>query len=196
MKNNLSAMLPAMAIFLSMCGFMLSGCEIVPGYESWGSDAAQLQTPTTTSTQTASAETLPAETLPAETPPAETPPYETGGQYDGAFVVGDKSVDHGQEVYGYAGGMDIRCLANDASKTPGAANNFYFISTEVINDTGALIIDGDTVTADNFTSPRSGKKYRWMGWTIEKSSAPLVTDNPLTLSGLHGTLRSYWATVE
>lgn len=119
----------------------------------------------------------------------------TNDPYAGAFVAGNKAVDHGREIFGYVNGMDIRCLANDGSKIP-CVNGYYFISTAMLNEVGALTVSGDTLTAKSFTSNRSGKKYRWMGWTIGRSATPLVTTNPLTLSTFSGTLRSYWATVE
>lgn len=119
-----------------------------------------------------------------------------GDAYSGAFVAGNKATDHGREIFAYVNGMDIRCLANDGSRVPGCIDGYYFISTTMLNQVGALTWNGNTFTASNFTSPWSGKKYRWMGWTIAKSATPLVTTNPLTLSSFTGTLRSYWATVE
>jgi hypothetical protein len=121
---------------------------------------------------------------------------DSGMEYAGGFVTGNKAADHGRDIFGYVNGMDIRCLANDSSKIPGAVGDWYFISTSMLNELGALTWSGNTFTAKNFTSPRSGKKYRWMGWTIARSGTPLVLDNPLTLTRFSGTLRSYWATVE
>jgi len=125
----------------------------------------------------------------------DTGSVNVGDEYDGAFVAGNKAADHGQDVFGYVNGMDIRCLANDGSKVP-CVSGYYFISASMLRQVGALTWSGNTVTASNFTSPRSGKKYRWMGWTIGRSATPLVTTNPLTLSSFSGTLRSYWSTVE
>lgn len=116
--------------------------------------------------------------------------------YNGAFVAGAEANDNGWLTYADIGGMDVRAVANDAGKTPGCVGNPYSIATSVINDTGALEIRGHTFTAHNFTSPQSGKKYRWMGWAVGSASSPLDTTNPLTVSVLSGTLRSYWATVK
>jgi hypothetical protein len=185
MKNNPGQMSSTTAAFLSVCGLLLSGCEIIPSYESaWGNNDTPLQTPATTPY-----------TTPANTPPSATTP-QTVSSFSGTFVAGDKAADHGTEIYGFAGGMDIRCLANDDSKISGAIGGCYFISSTLINETGALTWSGNTFIASDFVSSRSGKKYMWMGWTIEKSANPLVTSNPLTLGSLSGTLRSYWVTVQ
>jgi len=115
--------------------------------------------------------------------------------YSGPFVAGNKAADHGKDVFDFVNGMDIRCLANDGSKVP-CVPGAYFISGAMLRATGALTWSGNTFTAKDFTSSQSGKKYRWMGWTISRSATPLVTTNPLTLSSFSGTLRSYWSTVE
>lgn len=185
MRNNPGQVSSTTAAFLSVCGLLLSGCEVIPSYESaWGSgsDNALLQTPITT----------PGNTAPVVTTPVSQP----GSSFSGTFVAGDKATDHGMEIFGFAGGMDIRCLANDDSKISGAIGGYYFISASLIKQTGALTWSGNTFVAADFVSPQSGKQYKWMGWTIEKSANPLQTINPLTLSVLRGTLRSYWATVQ
>jgi len=155
-----------MAALLGMCGFMLAGCEM-------SSEESTVDGSMT-----------------------ETGKENVVDEYSGAFVAGNKPADHGQDIFAYVEGMDIRCLANDTSKVPGAVGGWYFISASMLNELEALTWNGNTFTAKNFTSPRSGKKYKWMGWTIARSATPLVTDNPLTLTKFSGTLRSYWATVE
>jgi len=128
-----------------------------------------------------------------ETPPDVTPPT---GTVTGDFLVwGDAAKDGGNEIHSYYNGMDIRCLVNDSSKTPGAKGSVYYLSADLVAETGALVRNGNTFTAKDFVSPESGKNYKWMGWTISKSANPLVTDNPLTLSAFEGTLRCYWVTV-
>jgi len=111
--------------------------------------------------------------------------------FSGKFVDGD-SRDKGSETHCYWNGIDIRCLANDVS---GAVGSWYFMS-KVITQTSALVISGKVATAKSFISPISGKKYRFMGFRIEKSANPLITKNPLTLTEFKGTFRAYWNTVE
>jgi len=170
----------------------LSGCEVVPGYETW--DETQFQNPTASTGDPSTIPTTPVDTTPTPTPTPQ--PTDTSSGYGGAFVAGNKDADHGTEIYAFVNGMDIRCLANDTDKIHEAVGGYYFISGDLIKQSGALTWNGNTFTARSFTSSRSGKKYRWMGWTIEKSANPLVTSNPLTLGSFKGTLRSYWATVQ
>jgi hypothetical protein len=179
----------AVAVCLSVCWAALSGCDgsVVDNAATPSAEVADAPYDDSYFTQSdASGQ----DTSYLPDPAAEQQ------QFGGAFVSGNKSKDGGSEVYGHANGMDIRCLANDASKIAGSASDFYFISASVINAAGALRVEGNTFTACNFVSSRSGKKYRFMGWTISKSANPLVTTNPLTLSHSSGTLRAYWATVE
>ena len=119
--------------------------------------------------------------------------------YDGPFVDGDSAADGGDEEYTVIGLMGVRLDANDISKYP-CQPGFYFLDGGLIESQGALAwttVDGALVfTAKNFTSPRSGLKYRFMGWTLQSSGDPLVTDNPVTIADPSGTLRAYWATVQ
>lgn len=128
-------------------------------------------------------------------PPVMTSPYTPGSKFlDGKGVGGGN--------YCMIGSMGVRLLANDGSKTP-CVNGWYFILDALINSEGAFTTarntDGSyTFAALDFTSPRSGLKYRFIGWTVQHSADPLVYANPLTLTPgqLTETLRGYWVTVK
>ena len=108
--------------------------------------------------------------------------------FGGDFIPGDPA-DAGEEIYRSSwNGGDVRCLGADYD------GNGYFMS-DVIDETDALDLDGETATAHNFISPRTGLHYRFEGFREANSSSGLITENPHTVVR-HGTFRCYWNPVE
>jgi hypothetical protein len=121
------------------------------------------------------------------------------------YIAGDDR-DSGQEVWiGNYQGMDVRLSANDVTNLRNngipAEGTWYSLDRAVIGSHVSLTVASDggiIVTASDFTSGRTGKKYHYCGVTEQYSDSELLTDNPhhvLKINCQH-TLRILWATYE
>jgi hypothetical protein len=125
----------------------------------------------------------------------------------GQAVAGNREIDGNRETQNFGNekiwkngsvNLPVRCLAND-QKTKGMGKDYF--CDDIVSETGGLEMrknaDG-TVTAigRDFVSPESGLYYKFMGFTVMKSSNPLVTDNMLTLQKgqQKEVFRAYWNT--
>jgi len=132
--------------------------------------------------------------LPVPTP--DPTPVEEG-QYVSEWAldpVPGSEADKGQEIVGFIGGADYRFLGND-SKGEG-----YFLSG-IVEQAEAFgwkkVGEVWEVWAKDFTSSKSGLKYKWVGFRIQKSANPMQTKNPLKIpvAEMKGSFRTYWQTV-
>ncbi len=113
----------------------------------------------------------------------------------------DGKLQSDSETYCFINSMGVRILANDGAKIQ-CINGYYWIKTSLVNQMSAfsyvrLADNSVIVTGRDFTSPLSGLRYQFVGWTEHSSLNPLVTTNPLTIpaSEISKTLRGYWRTV-
>ena len=153
-------------------------------------------TQTTTNTPTPASTNLPA---PQPTPP----PMPTTSI---TYIPGDER-DKGTEIAltGFGGFEDVRYSANDVqnlrrqSPSIPAEGAWYPLDPAVVTGLSLQIqSDGSIVCqAADFTSARTGLRYRFCGYLIQVSTGNLVTANPLTIPSADcaKTLRIMYATV-
>ena len=189
MKNRIVPMAAVTIVaLLGLCGVLLTGCGREE--DSWSGGGAALPSQDDTNQPPVSINT--------NTVSTNTVNTSTNDSYSGAFISGSsaRTVDGYSGIYTFVNGMDVRLTVNDGSKTPGVVNGAYNLQPSLVDETDAFTFQGNVFTAKSFTSSRTHMKYRFMGWAIKSSSAPLTLQSPLTLTSFSGTLRAYWATVE
>ncbi|HBA85641.1 MAG TPA: hypothetical protein DCZ95_16285 [Verrucomicrobia bacterium] len=125
----------------------------------------------------------------------------------GEAVAGNRALDGNRETQNFgnekiwrngSSNLPVRCLANDG-KTNGQGKDYF--CDNMVSATGALEMRKNangsiTAIGRDFISPETGLYYKFMGYTVMKTSNPLVTDNVLTLgSGQQKEVfRAYWNT--
>ena len=202
-------MMKSCAALLKLSTCVLIGACLLVGCETMESDPADSQAagtePTSSqnnnnSTQTTQPTTTPP-TTPTATVPTNTTTLPTGRQVAGSPADRSAESDNRDNDRMWVGGdskVNVRCLAND-SKTKGMGDDYF--CGDIVSGAEALIMavnrDGTvTAIASDFVSPRSGLTYKFMGYTVDVSSGPLIRSNPYTLSKSQqkGVFRAYWNT--
>ncbi|MEI6809895.1 MAG: hypothetical protein WCN95_14350, partial [bacterium] len=122
------------------------------------------------------------------------------------YIPGDER-DKGAEIAltEFGGFEDVRYSANDVqnlrrqSPVVPAEGAWYPLDPAIVTGLSLQIQpDGSIVCqAADFTSPRTGLRYRFCGYLIQVSTGNLVTTNPLTIPATDcaRTLRIMYATV-
>jgi len=122
------------------------------------------------------------------------------------YIPGDVR-DKGAEtaLRGFGGFADVRYSANDIqnlrrqSPSIPAKGAWYPIDPAVVSGLSLRIQSDRSILcqAADFTSPRTGLRYRFCGYLIQVSTGALVTTNPLTIAARDcaKTLRIMYATV-
>jgi len=154
-------------------------------------------------TQTTTNAPAPAITNAPVVPPSPTPEPAAVVTY----IPGDVR-DKGAEMAlrGFGGFADVRYSANDIQnlrrQSPAipAKGAWYPLDPTVVSGLSLQIQPDRSILcqAADFTSPRTGLRYRFCGYLIQVSTGVLVTTNPLTIppADCRKTLRIMYATVE
>ena len=138
------------------------------------------------------------------TPPA-APPVGTPAPVVRYVGVPDRSADRGAEIWKPNWhGCQIRLSANDTENIRGIAGSWYPLDAGVVGDNVQVTEDAAgnaLVVGRDFTSMRTGYRYRWLGLVTETSGNPLVpgvsgVSITVPKARLTGALRIHWATVE
>jgi len=153
-------------------------------------------------TQTTTNAPAPASTNAPAVPPEPTPQAAAVFTY----VPGDVR-DKGTEtaLLGFGGFADVRYSANDIqnlrrqSPSIPAKGSWYPLDPAVVSGLSLQIQPDRSILcqAADFTSPRTGLRYRFCGYLIQVSTGALITTNPLTIpaADCRKTLRIMYATI-
>jgi len=178
------AALLLVCLLCSSCAYLKQGVGVLDDYLN---DTQSTNTPVPVVTN------LPA---PPILPPATTVTYIPGD-------LRDKGAD--MAMLGFGGFADVRYSANDIqnlrrqSPSIPAKGSWYPLDPVVVSGLSLQIQpDGSILCqASDFTSARTGLRYRFCGYLIQVSTGALVTTNPYTIPSANcaKTLRVMYATV-
>lgn len=134
--------------------------------------------------------------------PAPDPTVPLSGNY---VSVPTHSADRGPEIWmANWHGAQVRLSANDNAAIPTLMGRWFPLSHDIVADRVQLSLDelgNGVVVGYDFTSPRTGYRYHWLGLQEQYSAAPLRLGTPgvaitVPRAKLNEALRIHWATVE
>lgn len=137
--------------------------------------------------------------------PPSTPAPDTNLPHAAYVSVPKECADRGDEIWMRNWhGAQVRLSANDKKAIRGIEGEWFPLDADVVGDRVQVSTNelGDAIVVGyDFTSPRTGYRYHWLGLQEQYSAAPLRLGTPgvsitVPRAKLNEALRIHWATVE